>query len=196
MKKNVLSEKERNKYKKIKYKQPLIWITVAYVVVFLLFVDLGVFNNGFISTFKENFYLSIFLLLAPWMILHIPILAWFSYVPNPKYIEWSSKGIYLINQREKEEFIPWGKVESVKWVGETGFKDRLDYFIDVRGEVRKRNVNEEIGEELKEYFENIEDKVEPIEVPFYKKAAFKLRVWIFITAIIAILVGYWIYKLG
>ena len=194
MLKSVLSEKEQETNRVVVYKIPIIGITLLYTMAFLMFVDLGALNDGFISTVKENFYYSVFLLLFPWIILHIPLLTWHANLPNPKYISWDEKGMYIINQRDKEEFIPWGKVISVKWVGEYGgvHDEYPDYVMEIKGEGRKRNVSEDIGKELKVYFENIKDEVEPIEVPFYTEPWFKVLVWMIIASICSIALGYYI----
>lgn len=199
MKKNVLSKKERETNKKAMWRNPLIYILILYIIAALEFYFNMWRGQGTIySTITNNPYMFLFTIFFPLFPLYIPLLIWHSNIPNPKYISWNGKGMYIINQRNKEEFIPWGKVKSVKWVGEYGGvpDDYPDYAMEIKGEISKRNVSEEIGKELKEYFENIKEEVEPVEIPFYKKTAFKLWVWILIGTIFACIVGYWIYQLG
>lgn len=194
MKKSLLSKKEIETNDKAMKKIPLIFIGILYIISFLYFLDMGVASGNIISILKENLYASIFLLTYPLSPLVITLLTWHANLPNPKYINWDEKGMYIINQRDKEEFIPWGKVISIKWVGEYGGvpDEYPDYAMDIKGEMGYRNVSEEIGSELKEYFENIRDEVEPVEVPFYTEPWFKVLVWMIIASICSIALGYYI----
>jgi len=224
LKKNILSEKERKVNEKLLKRVPLFFIAILYIIAFLQFtVRVWGFDETIYSTVMNNFYIFLFTVLFPLSPLVISLLTWFSNILNPKYISWDKKGIYIKNQRGKEEFIPWGKVKDVKWVEEygsipdeyptnssgSGFLMRLvfgkdvevfgeypDYVIEVKDEGRKRNVNEEIGKELKEYFENIRDEIEPVPVPFYKKGWFKFLTILLISIVIGFILGYWVYKLA
>lgn len=191
MKKNILSDNEREINAISSKKIPRFVMIILSILSVMYFFKIWGFEGSIQSLIMTRFFIIIFLILAPFLPLSIPLLIWYSNIPNPKYISWDIKGIYIINQLDKKEFISWGIVKSIRKTSEYGgVSDKYpDYVMEIKGEARKRNVNEEIGKEVKKYFESIKNEIEHLHIPFYKTASFKIFIYLLITHVIIFSIG-------
>lgn len=159
---------------------------------FFLFLGVGIFMSmlfwiesrmSFSSYILSDLGLSLLFLTLIFSIT-IPLFLYYNYWSTytdsfPKYVSWDEEGIYLINRRDKEEFIPWSYVDEIGKLSRVSreLSHISDYYLERKGRIaNNRFLSEEIGKQIKEKYETLknERKIPPANLSFYETAGFRI----------------------
>lgn len=187
MKKNKISKK----YRKEGFEEPMktakkvflfLVLGTAAAFFYLEFKEIGFKSNldKFLRTINND--LLVFLLVELFVIMFGGLLIyihWQTWKANPNYINWDEKGIQIINNWDKKEYVPWWKVKYIRPIREESKENENydEYILRVKGKVTpNRILQEEIGENIQKYYRDIEveqKKTRSKKLPFYKTSWFK-----------------------